>query len=88
MERGLGALQAHLSPVGDSLQLHSVAAILLQSLQIHPALSLQQQEDKKKTLKLWHFYVTTVSLAFQSPVTVAVTAPAQPLAGLWESQAY
>lgn len=50
VERGLGALQAHLSPVGDSLQLHSVAAVLLQSLEIHPALSLQQQVHKKRHL--------------------------------------
>lgn len=44
VERGLGALQAHLSPVCDSLQFHSVTAVLLQSLQIHPALSLQPEK--------------------------------------------
>lgn len=32
MEGSLGALQAHLSPVRDGLQLYSVAAVLLQSL--------------------------------------------------------
>lgn len=37
---GLGALQTHLPPVCDSLQLHSVTAVLFQSLQIYPVLSL------------------------------------------------
>ena len=44
VEGGLGALQSHLSPVRDSLQLHSVAAVLLKPLQIHPALRLRRQE--------------------------------------------
>lgn len=44
VKRSLGALQSHLAPVCDSLQLHSVTVVLLQSLQIHPTLSLQQQK--------------------------------------------
>lgn len=40
MEGGLGALQAHLPPICDGLQLHSVAAVLLQSLQIQEGLRL------------------------------------------------
>lgn len=57
-ERSLGALQTHLTPVCDSLQLHSVTAVLLQPLQIYPTLSLWQE----KTLKCWHYFVTTLSL--------------------------
>lgn len=64
-ERSLGALQTHLSPVCDGLQLHGVAAVLLQPLQIHPTLCLRQH----KTLVCQHFFDTILSL-FQSPVIV------------------
>lgn len=67
-ERSLGALETHLTPVCDSLQLHSVTAVLLQPLQIYPTLSLWQE---KKILKYWHYLVTTLSL-------VPFPVPAQP----------
>lgn len=62
VEWGLGALQTHLSPVCDSLQLHSVTVVLLQSLQIHPALSLQQETNKKNpnTFRFIYCYYTSV----------------------------
>lgn len=74
MKGSLGALQTHLSPVCDGLQLHGVTAVLLQSLQFHPALSLQQW----KTLACWLRYVTTLSLGAPSlsSTIVPVTAPA------------
>ena len=41
VEGGLGALEARLAPVGDSLQLHRVDAVGLQWLQGHRILRLQ-----------------------------------------------
>lgn len=74
VERSLGALQTHLSPVRDGLQLHSVTAVLLQSLQIHPALSLWQQNTCM--LAFCMLPRSTWDL-FQSPVIVPVIVPAE-----------
>lgn len=45
MEGGLGALQAHLPPVRDGLQLHGVAAVLLQPLQVQEGLRLRRHTN-------------------------------------------
>lgn len=88
VEGGLDALQSHLSPVCDSLQLHSVAAVLLKPLQIHPALRLRKTQNT-----CWHFYVTTQSLEapFKAPSLSQTqfqlgSVPAN--RGLWESPTY
>lgn len=85
VERSLGALQSHLSPIRDSLQLHSVTVVLLKSLQIHPSLSLQRQ----KTLACWHLYVSGGSFE-STTVTVPVTDPAQlvPVGKSWLVRAH
>lgn len=48
MEVGLGALQAHLPPVRDGLQLHGVAAVLLQPLQIQEGLRLRRHKTPSR----------------------------------------
>ena len=89
VERSLGALQPHLSPVRDSLQLHSVAVVLLKSLQIHPALSLRQH----KTLGCWrvcslpHCHSSLPSEPRHCPARGSSSQPG-PNSGLWESLTY
>lgn len=52
MEGGLGALQAHLPPVRDGLQLHGVAAVLLQPLQIQEGLRLRRHKNTPRAVSI------------------------------------
>lgn len=88
LQRSLGALQSHLSPVCDSLQLHGVTAVVLKPLQICPALSLWRQQREKNILVGMgsppHSYLSPPSL----PQSWSFAQSPGPTQGCWESLTY
>ncbi len=59
LDGGFAALQPNRTPVRDGLDLHTVAAVDLKTLQIHGAPDLNQQK-KKPVIKLSHQNYITV----------------------------